>query len=213
MSAVLAPPLPYYLRRRGRPTRRLFILLLIAGLHVLALAALLIARELPPAPKPLPTLMVSLISASPPPPPPQAKRKPEPKMIATPAPTPAAIQAPPIEENPAVDPPPAPPPAVAEPAPVIPPNFVAAYLNNPAPMYPAMSIRLREEGTVMLLVLVSAAGSAEQVQVEQSSGFARLDDAAAEVVKRRWRFVPARQGEQAVAAWVRIPLSFELKKH
>lgn len=215
MSAVASAALPGYLRGAPGRGRQLPALLLIVVLHALALLLLLRMREAP-SPQPAPTLMVSLISAAPPevpPPPPPAQRKPlpRPQLIAAPQAAPADMVAPPMEESP---PPPAPtvPEPPAAPA-VIPPSFVAAYLNNPAPSYPSLSIRLREQGTVLLLVLVSAEGRAGQVQVEQSSGFARLDAAAVDVVRQRWRFVPARQGEQAVSAWVRIPLSFELKKH
>lgn len=198
----------------------LLALLLIAGAHLAAIAGFLQLRaKVPPAVSP-PPVMVRFLGAvapepvvEPPPPPPKPETpKPKPTIIASAQPTASAIEVP-VEPEPQPEPTPAPQAPQAEAAPqIVPPNFVAAYLNNPAPAYPAMSIRLREQGTVMLLVLVSAGGSAEQVQVEQSSGFARLDAAAVEVVKRRWRFVPARQGEQAVAAWVRIPLSFELKQ-
>ena len=94
---------------------------------------------------------------------------------------------------------------------IVPPNFVAAYLNNPGPAYPCLSKRQNEQGEVMLRVLVSAAGRAEQVLIERSSGFSRLDEAAKDVVLKRWRFVPAKQGDQAISAWVLVPIQFELK--
>jgi protein TonB len=104
-------------------------------------------------------------------------------------------------------------PATAvEPA-VTPPDFRAAYLNNPGPRYPVASRRRREQGIVMLKVHVSPAGEPDQVQVEQSSGFPELDQAAAGIVKQRWRFAPARQGDRPVAAWVAVPLQFSLKDH
>lgn len=216
MTSASTVVLPSYLRVRRRFSRRWLALGLIALLHVLALMLLMRVRESTP-PKPAATLMVSLITTAPPeqkPPPPKPRPKipDKPQMIATTAPLPSEIQAPPMEALPEPEPPPAM-PSPALPPQLIPPNFVAAYLNNPAPSYPAMSVRLREEGTVILLVHVSVDGRAEQVQVEHSSGSARLDDAATSVVKNRWRFVPAKQGDQPVAAWVRIPLSFELKKN
>ena len=58
-----------------------------------------------------------------------------------------------------------------------------------------------EQGRVLLRVVVTAAGLAEQVELKASSGTERLDRAAIDAVKR-WRFVPARQGDQPVAAWV-----------
>jgi protein TonB len=92
---------------------------------------------------------------------------------------------------------------------VVPPRFDAAYLQNPEPGYPLLSKRLGEEGKVILRVLVNPEGLAEQVEVRQSSGHPRLDQAALGTV-RRWRFTPARRGAERLAAWVLVPLSFQL---
>jgi protein TonB len=88
-----------------------------------------------------------------------------------------------------------------------PPRSDAAYLNNPKPAYPAVSLRLGEAGRVVLSVLVSASGAAEQVSVRTSSGYERLDQAALKAVKK-WKFIPARRGDQAVAAQVLVPIMF-----
>jgi len=96
-------------------------------------------------------------------------------------------------------------------APVIPPRFDAAYLHNPVPVYPLASRRLHERGTVLMRVLVSAQGVAEEVLIQRTSGSPRLDGAAVEAV-RRWRFVPARSGSQDVEAWVLVPMEFELQR-
>ena len=107
------------------------------------------------------------------------------------------------------------PPALpkTEPAPPLPMTaalFDAAdYLQNPAPAYPALSRRLHEEGTVLLVVRVTTKGNVEQEQVKHSSGFARLDEAALNAV-RQWRFVPARRGDEPVAANVIVPIVFRL---
>jgi len=58
--------------------------------------------------------------------------------------------------------------------------------------------------------LNTAGGSAENVQIKQSSGFARLDEAAAAAV-RQWRFVPARRGAEPIAASVMVPIVFRLE--
>lgn len=195
---------------------------LIAGAHVLALAAVFWSRsDERPARTALPMMVSFIVEQTPPPPevrpppppkrPPPERPKPQEVMVATTEPTPSPMTAPPLEEPPVeiVEAPPAPP---APPAPVIPPNFVAAYLNNPPPQYPAVSKQRRETGTVLLRALVDPGGRAERVLIERSSGFSRLDEAAVEVVQKRWRFVPAKQGDRAVAAWVLIPMVFELKK-
>lgn len=90
------------------------------------------------------------------------------------------------------------------------PVFNADYLENPSPAYPPLSRRMREQGRVMLRVLVNPSGTADDVQIRTSSGVARLDEAAQETV-RRWKFVPARRGSEAVSAWVLIPISFKLE--
>lgn len=102
---------------------------------------------------------------------------------------------------------------VASPAPaqVTAARYDAAYLRNPAPVYPSSSRRLGEEGRVLLRVQVSAEGSAITVQVKQSSGFERLDTAARNAVAG-WKFVPAYENGLAITSWVEVPLQFSLKK-
>ncbi len=90
-------------------------------------------------------------------------------------------------------------------------RFDADYLRNPAPAYPLLSSRLREEGTVYLRVQVHAEGYAMRVEIKSSSGYTRLDQAGMAAVQQ-WRFVPARQGEQAVESWVIVPVNFYLKR-
>jgi periplasmic protein TonB len=152
-----------------------------------------------PAPKPRPT------AARPVDPPPVP-------VVASDSPTAIAIPASDSARPPSPDSLAAAPAAVPAPsaAPAVrPPSFDAAYLDNPAPPYPAIARRTGEQGRVLLRVLVSAAGTAESVEVRASSGSPRLDHAALETV-RRWRFVPARQGGETVAAWVLVPISFTL---
>jgi protein TonB len=89
-------------------------------------------------------------------------------------------------------------------------RFDADYLNNPKPVYPPISRRLGEAGKVVLRVHVDAGGKALEVAVKNSSGYLRLDAIAREAVTQ-WRFVPARRGESAVAAWVLVPIVFSLE--
>ena len=98
-----------------------------------------------------------------------------------------------------------------EPAPaaVTPPAFNAAYLRNPPPRYPVSARRNGEQGTVTLRVLVTREGVPATVTVHTTSGSSALDQAAAEAVKG-WRFTPARQGSDAVEAWVLVPIVFRL---
>ncbi len=89
-------------------------------------------------------------------------------------------------------------------------RFDAAYLQNPHPAYPALSRRLGEEGKVLLKVRVTAEGRAAAVDIEKTSNFERLDESARQSVAR-WRFVPARRGDEAIEATVIVPIVFRLE--
>ena len=69
---------------------------------------------------------------------------------------------------------------------------------------------MNEEGKVLLKVRVSSQGTALDVAVSKSSGFARLDAAATEAVTR-WRFVPAKRGDEPVDSSVIVPITFALE--
>jgi len=77
------------------------------------------------------------------------------------------------------------------------------------PVYPSASRRDGEEGTVRLRILVDERGRPTDVQIAQGSGFARLDQAAVDAV-RRWRFEAATNGTNAISAWTQVAISFKL---
>lgn len=89
------------------------------------------------------------------------------------------------------------------------PRFNVAHLSNPKPQYPSASKRLQEAGKVLLRVHVDASGTPTHIELRNSSGFTRLDNAAINAV-RQWRFIPAKRGDIAIADWVLVPLNFEL---
>lgn len=197
--------------------------------HVGILAALMSLRIVP-VPQPLAILMVRVVAEAPPAPPDVVPPKPRPlapriqprplpeppaRVLATEAPEPVAQPEvarlpeprpmPPVQAAPSRTPAP-------EAAPVIaPPRFDADYLDNPGPIYPALSRRLHEEGEVVLRVRVEPNGRPSQIEVKSGSGFPRLDQSARDAVAR-WKFVPARQGDAAVGAWVLVPVVFSLKE-
>src|SRR5206468_11520371 len=78
------------------------------------------------------------------------------------------------------------------------------------PGYPASARRLGIQGTTMLRVHVLVDGRVGDVVVQETAGHPDLDQAAAEAV-RRWRFDPARRGNDPVAMWVVLPVEFRLK--
>lgn len=159
-------------------------------------------RPVPQPPRPAP------IAEVPPVPTPPA----EAPVIASPTPTASAQRevapAPPQPAPVAVAPTPG--PAPPPPAPVVEPRFDAAYLNNPPPSYPSVSRRLGEQGKVLLRVHVDEQGMPTSVVLRTSSGFERLDNVALETV-RRWKFVPAKRGNDPVSAYVIVPIVFNLR--
>jgi protein TonB len=209
---------------------RRYALILVTAVHGAALAMIWQAsadREDMGAPR---LLTVSWVSAEaaptpasvPEPLPRPAAARPRPKQASSPVQLAAADPQPSAAESvpPAVAPSSAEPAADAGPAAAMrvapapafaPPRFEADYLSNPAPAYPSVSRARGEQGKVMLRVLVTAGGEPGEVLVHRSSGFDPLDRAALDAV-RRWKFVPARLGEEAVTAWVQVPISFTLRR-
>lgn len=164
----------------------------------------------PPAALPLP-LRPSPRRVVPPP-------EPAPLIAAPPAPTPApaVIPAPP-EEAPApapvaLDAAPAPaPPEANAPEPRTVPATAVTWLHPPAPVYPALSQRRGEAGRVLVRVLVDVAGLPRQLQVQESSGFPRLDTSALTAV-RATRFKPYTEGGVPQPVWVLVPIVYESEK-
>lgn len=172
----------------------------------------------PPSAPAIPAPVVATPLALPPPetriartvPPPARPDTPRPDPQLAPSPITAPLPAPAPAPAPAAAAREAPPPApAAPPLPVTQPRFNADYLDNPKPPYPGLSRRMGEEGEVQLRVQVDANGNAQQVELYRSSGFPRLDQTALDTVSQ-WRFVPARQGDQPVPAWVIVPIKFSL---
>lgn len=199
----------------------------VAAAHAAVLFLLLTivpAERLAEFAKPLTVRLIELAPEVPPPPPPAPPPKAQPvrpkpapaRIVAVETPAPPAAEAPvftvPTPPAPVAAPPaptftPAPP---APPAPVTQARFDADYLKNPKPAYPPASRRLGEEGKVVLRVHVSAEGRPTEIELKGSSGFPRLD-AAARAAVEQWRFVPARRGDEAIAAWVLVPIVFSLE--
>jgi protein TonB len=97
----------------------------------------------------------------------------------------------------------------APPVQIVAPPMVESveYVRAPVPQYPRESSRRREYGTVVLRVLVDPDGRAAQIQVERSSGFQRLDEAARQAVEKAL-FRPYEVNGLRQAAQVLIPIEF-----
>lgn len=83
------------------------------------------------------------------------------------------------------------------------------YLSNPPPVYPEVSRQQKQEGVVLLQVIIGTEGRPDSVSVRTSSGFAPLDQSAIQAV-RQWRFRPASLGSMNVRSRVLIPVRFRL---
>lgn len=162
-----------------------------------------------PAPAPVTPTPAPPVATTPPPAPP----KPEPYhqveppvVLPPPAPTPDQDSG---ENTPSAPPtqPAAQPPADAAPSE---PDREPRKLNEPALEYPSSAYEAGIEGTARVGFTVTADGKIEDVRVLDSSGDSRLDQAAADYV-RRLRFRPGiRNGKPAD---VRVSRSVQFKLH
>lgn len=84
-----------------------------------------------------------------------------------------------------------------------------AYASPVRPRYPIASMRAHEQGTVLLRVLVDTEGVPQQIEIQRSSGHARLDAAARDAVEHA-RFRPLMRNGAAVSAWGLVPIAFRL---
>ena len=112
-------------------------------------------------------------------------------------------------------------PPAAAPAPAVPPQPATRpvqpatvtsdvqYVRPPRPDYPAQSKRIGEEGRVVLRVLVNEKGEAERVEIQSTSGHARLDEAAREAVQRA-QFRPHMEDGKPVTVFAIVPITFRL---
>ena len=191
------------------------VIAFIIGAHAAVLLALVTFDVIPIFKVARPTpLVVEMLTLEPAPP-----IRPE-RKVETPVPAVTKITAPP-----AVVVAPAPPPSVAvanvpppkaEVAPAAPTGPVAdgdldsKTISAPVPQYPMMSRRLREQGTVVLSVLVGTDGNVAEISVARSSGFARLDKAALAAV-RRWRWSPFVRNGAAVEVRGPVYIPFVLQ--
>ena len=91
------------------------------------------------------------------------------------------------------------------------PSSAASGIHNQAPVYPKLSRKRKEQGTVQLLLLVKRDGQVADIKIQHSSGFDRLDQAAVQAVKK-WQFTPAKQDGKAIDYWYEMPINFSLNQ-
>jgi len=187
------------------------------GLHLLVVVTL-VAQAEPEAVKQRTVVMVSMMEAAKQTPelPTESEPKPRPKPQPKPEPKPNLEPEPQVQAEPEPDEPENEPVENTDvlasqetQAEIELPQFQADYLQNPPPVYPRLSQRLKEQGEVLLRVRVGVGGQPLEISLQQSSGYARLDQAAQRAVTQ-WRFVPAQRNGKTVVAWVVVPFEFAL---
>ncbi|PWU11024.1 MAG: hypothetical protein C5B47_01330 [Verrucomicrobia bacterium] len=83
------------------------------------------------------------------------------------------------------------------------------YLSNPAPIYPEAAQERRQQGLVILEVIVGCEGRPESVKILSGSGYYLLDEAAKKAVEN-YRFKPALMNQVKIRSRVRVPIRFRL---
>ncbi|PUE53552.1 energy transducer TonB [Limnohabitans sp. 2KL-17] len=165
--------------------------------------------ETPPSP-PLPPTPPSPPAPTPP------KTTPLPPAFVAPADTPAPTAAPNAIAAVTATPSAAAPATATVTAPTAPPRppvRTVASVNMAQcekPDYPSASRRMEEEGTVSLRFLVGADGKVIQSEVEKSSGYKRLDEAARAGLSK-CQFKPAMVDGKPEQAWASIKFTWRLE--
>ena len=204
-----------YASRQRKPSKHLVGLGLVVLLHLLLLwaiksglarsfvkkikgpvEAVLLEEQKPDIPPP-----------PPPPPPPKNLPPPPPPSYVPPVDLPVSAQ-PSANAIAAVsNKPPA--PVVVAAAPVR-TGAVVNSANCEKPEYPSASRRLEEEGTVSLRFLVGVDGKVIQAEVDKSSGFRRLDEAARAGLAK-CQFKPATVDGKPEQAWASMKYTWRLE--
>ncbi len=202
------------------------------GIAALAFSALMAGQAIVTKTK-IERLNVLSIEAPPPPPPPPEPQTPQPisppPVTLPPTPLPPPVDAPRIDAVISVQTPPAP-AAVAEqndrptsPSSAAPSNapsppavenagdMSSTMISATPPRYPSESRRFREQGVVVLRVILGLDGRVSDIRVSKSSGHHRLDQAALSAV-RRWRWSPTKRNGAPVIVQGLVEIPFILQE-
>jgi TonB family protein len=79
------------------------------------------------------------------------------------------------------------------------------------PPYPQLSVMTNEQGTSLLSVEIGPDGVPTDVQILNSSGSLRLDEAARDYVKETWRWTPPLKECGATAPKLRVSIKWDLR--
>lgn len=92
-------------------------------------------------------------------------------------------------------------------------HFSASYKigskKNPHPGYPLLARKKGWEGIVIVQADIDEKGNVVKINIKESSGFEVLDNESLRTLKK-WKFIPAKQGNQFIEDTVEIPIRFIL---
>lgn len=93
----------------------------------------------------------------------------------------------------------------------LPIQILPKYVHQIRPEYPLSARRKRQEGLVLLRVILDEHGIPGTVEIKTSSGVSVLDKAAVTAVLQ-WRFEPYRVGKEPQASEAEVPIRFEMER-
>jgi protein TonB len=189
--------------------------LIVAGIHVAVIFGLVVALNQSAVLRKITEIKATVETPkeppkAPPPPPPDLVKPPPPVAIvpefqvATAAPPPVTV----VKSAPT---PPAPPPAAPAAPRISDTKLVAVMRTHSQPPYPSISQRLNEQGVSLIEVHITTEGSVDDCKIAKTSGSDRLDQAACDYVKSRWRWQPPTSQGQPTAATTQIQITWNLK--
>lgn len=214
----LNPTTTYHQRTKTKRLPSLMVVLVLHGILLWLIQSGLARQAITLTQESVEALL--LTDAAPPPPPVAAPKTPPPKT-----PLPPVIQPPIAAAIPVITAPTAPAinvtptQSTAPTAPITPsapsPSIRAGAAIQPGascakPDYPSASRRLEEEGTVSLKFLIGADGRVLQAEIEKTSGFPRLDEAARNALSK-CQFRAGTIDGKAEQSWASIKYTWRLE--
>ena len=208
-----------YASQQRQPSKHLAGLGMVVVLHALLIWAIhsgLARSVIKKVQAPVQALLLEEPPSSLPPPPASPRSLPPPPQAQVPpveVPTVAPPQSAAVSAVTHAPQPPSPPTATSMAAPAAPSvrtNAVVNSANCEKPEYPSASRRMEEEGTVSLRFLVGVDGKVIQSEVEKSSGFRRLDEAARAGLAK-CQFKPATVDGKPEQAWASMRYTWRLE--
>jgi len=79
-----------------------------------------------------------------------------------------------------------------------------------APKYPKRSLRLKQEGVVLINVLIGENGKQQKMVIIKSSTYPLLDKSALDAVSQ-WEFSPTISYGKPILSWIQVPVEFLIK--